>query len=378
MSDSDSNPAIPSWQKAQSDETDSQNTDPAPTPSTSSSASEVDAPAVETSVEEEDTQPQRVQDDQDKLNIARRFLENDDVRHAPHDKKVEFLKSKGIDEAEIHALLGQEESATETETESTASSETTSAHAPTPTETLPPTPASQPPVDRPPIVTYPEFLAKPPRPPPLVTKERLFNALYTVTGLSSLVYGTSRYVIRPMVDSQAEARTDFHDLTSRKLDALVAKLEKTVSEVPPQKPVATVEDDSEAEDPTEMFHRDMGTQTTFPISSVTAMTGSKDNDSPAKHNASQLASLNKTLSGLKDAYRSQSEGMDKIKTAVDVLRDDLDTMTYTAYPDHSAGYDLYGRSRKPEPDDEIRKVRDNIRRVKGVLLSTRNFPASAR
>ncbi|KIL88904.1 hypothetical protein FAVG1_08155 [Fusarium avenaceum] len=378
MSDSESNPAIPSWQKAQSDETDSQNTDPAPTPSTSSSASEVVAPAVETSVEEEDTQPQRVQDDQDKLNIARRFLENDDVRHAPHDKKVEFLKSKGIDEAEIHALLGQEESATETDTEPTASSETTSAHAPTPTETLPPTPASQPPVDRPPIVTYPEFLAKPPRPPPLVTKERLFNALYAVTGLSTLVYGTSRYVIRPMVDSQAEARTDFHDLTSRKLDALVAKLEKTVSEVPPQKPVATVEDDSEAEDPTEMFHRDMGTQTTFPISSVTAMTGSKDNDSPAKHNASQLASLNKTLSGLKDAYRSQSEGMDKIKTAVDVLRDDLDTMTYTAYPDHSTGYDLYGRSRKPEPDDEIRKVRDNIRRVKGVLLSTRNFPASAR
>ncbi|KAH6949818.1 peroxisomal membrane anchor protein conserved region-domain-containing protein [Fusarium avenaceum] len=378
MSDSDSNPAIPSWQKAQSDETDNQNTGPAPTPSTSSSASEVDAPAVETSVEEEDTQPQRVQDDQDKLNIARRFLENDDVRHAPHDKKVEFLKSKGIDEAEIHALLGQEESVTETETESTASSETTSAHAPTPTETLPPTPASQPPVDRPPIVTYPEFLAKPPRPPPLVTKERLFNALYAVTGLSTLVYGTSRYVIRPMVDSQAEARTDFHDLTSRKLDALVAKLEKTVSEVPPQKPVATVEDDSEAEDPTEMFHRDMGTQTTFPVSSVTAMTGSKDNDSPAKHNVSQLASLNKTLSGLKDAYRSQSEGMDKIKTAVDVLRDDLDTMTYTAYPDHSTGYDLYGRSRKPEPDDEIRKVRDNIRRVKGVLLSTRNFPASAR
>jgi hypothetical protein len=37
------------------------------------------------------------------------------VRHAPHDKKVEFLRSKGIDEAEIHALLGQEDSATETE-----------------------------------------------------------------------------------------------------------------------------------------------------------------------------------------------------------------------------------------------------------------------
>ncbi|KAF4335560.1 peroxin 14 17 [Fusarium beomiforme] len=375
MSDSDSNPAIPSWQKAQSDKTDSQDTEPAPPPSSSSSRSEVNAPAAEIAAEET-SQAINAIDDQDKLEIARRFLENDAVRHAPHEKKVEFLKSKGIDEAEIHALLGQDESIPEIE--EAATSETTSSYAPTPTETLPPTPASLPPVDRPPVVTYPEFLAKAPRPPPLVTKERLFNALYAVTGLSTLVYGTSRYVIRPMVDSQAEARTDFHDLTSRKLDALVAKLEKAVSEVPPKKPIAAVEEESDAEDPTEMFHRDMGTQTTFPISSVTAMKDPKGNESAAKHNTNQLASLNKILSGLKDEYRSQSEGMDKIKTAVDVLRDDLDTMTYTAYPDQSTGYDLYGRTRKPEPDDEIRKVRDNIRRVKGVLLSTRNFPASAR
>ncbi|KAH7114072.1 hypothetical protein EDB81DRAFT_301918 [Dactylonectria macrodidyma] len=39
---------------------------------------------------------------------------------------------------------------------------------------------------------------------------------------------------------------------------------------------------------------------------------------------------------------------------------------------------VYGRTRKPEPEDEIRKVRHNIRRVKGVLLSTRNFPTKAR
>ncbi|KAI1033397.1 hypothetical protein LB503_008744 [Fusarium chuoi] len=337
MSDSDSNPAIPAWQKAQSDEIDSQNTESAPTPSVSISTSEVDAPAAEATAEET-SQPEIDTNSQERLEVARRFLEND---HAPIP-------------------------------------ETPNSYAPTPTETLPPTPASHPPVDRPPVVTYPEFLAKAPRPPPLVTKERLFNALYAVTGLSTLIYGTSRYVIQPMVDSQAEARTDFHDLTSRKLDTLVAKLEKTVSEVPPKKPIAGVEEESDVEDPTEMFHRDMGTQTTFPISSVTAMTDSKNNGSAAKHNTNQLGTLNKTLSGLKDEYRSQSEGMDKIKTAVDMLRDDLDTMTYTAYPDHSTGYDLYGRSRKPEPDDEIRKVRDNIRRVKGVLLSTRNFPASAR
>ncbi|KAG8673480.1 hypothetical protein FPOAC2_06924 [Fusarium poae] len=379
MSDPDSNPTIPSWQKSQSDETDSQTTEPVLTPSTSTSTSEVDAPAAVTA-SEETAQPENATDDkpddQDKLEVARRFLENDAVRDAPYEKKVEFLKSKGIDEAGIQELLGQDDSTTQDE--QFASSETTISNAPTPTETLPPSPASQPTPDRPPIVTYPEFLAKAPRPPPLVTKERLFNALYAVTGLSTLVYGTSRYVIRPMVDSQAEARTEFHDLTSKKLDALVAKLEKTVSEVPPKKPAATVEDESDAEDPTEMFHRDMGTQTTFPISSVTALKGSSGYDSAAKHNTNQLASLNKTLSGLKDEYRSQSEGMDKIKSAVDMLRDDLDTLTYTAYPEQSNGYDLYGRSRKPEPDDEIRKVRDNIRRVKGVLLSTRNFPTSAR
>ncbi|KAF4980058.1 hypothetical protein FZEAL_3839, partial [Fusarium zealandicum] len=229
------------------------------------------------------------------------------------------------------------------------------------------------------IVTYPEFLAKPPRPPPLVTRERLINALYAVAGLSTIVYGTSRFVVRPMVDTQAEARTEFHDVTSRKIDELVAKLEKTVSEVPPKKAATTVDDDSEAEDPTEMFHRDMGTQTTFPISSVAAMADkSGGGDTPAKHHASQLATLHKTLSGLKDDYRSQSEGMDKMKTAMDVLRDDLDTLTYTGQADSIGGYDLYGRSRKPEPDDEIRKVRDNIRRVKGTLLSTRNFPTTAR
>ncbi|KAF4950064.1 hypothetical protein FSARC_13309, partial [Fusarium sarcochroum] len=140
MSDSDSSSGIPSWQKAQSDETDSQNTEPAPTPSTSSSTSEVDAPAAETPVEETaQSEHEQATDDEDRLEVARRFLDNDTVRDAPLDQKVEFLKSKGIDEAEIQTLLGQEESSTESETP--ASSETTSSYAPTPTETLPPAPS---------------------------------------------------------------------------------------------------------------------------------------------------------------------------------------------------------------------------------------------
>jgi hypothetical protein len=118
MSDPDSNPTIPSWQKSQSDETDSQTTEPVLTPSTSTSTSEVDAPAAVTA-SEETAQPENATDDkpddQDKLEVARRFLENDAVRDAPYEKKVEFLKSKGIDEAGIQELLGQDDSTTQDE-----------------------------------------------------------------------------------------------------------------------------------------------------------------------------------------------------------------------------------------------------------------------
>ncbi|KAH6960000.1 hypothetical protein BKA56DRAFT_624032 [Ilyonectria sp. MPI-CAGE-AT-0026] len=235
------------------------------------------------------------------------------------------------------------------------------------TQTSTPT-LSQPQTDRAPIVTYPEFLAKPARPPPLVTTERLLNTLYGVVGLSTLVYGTGKYVLGPMVDAQTEARAEFHETTVRNLDALVSKLEKTVSEVPPVKKQATGtsaagDDESEAEDPTE-------------ITMTMAKNKDAGGESTTKKQADRLAGLTKTLSGLKDEFRSESEGMDGIKTLVDVLRDDLDSLTYTGQS--ASTYDLYGRSRKPEPEDEIRKVRDNIRRVKGVLLSTRNFPPTAR
>lgn len=106
MSDSDSNPgqpAIPDWQKTQTEDNESQSTEPAPTP-----ASEVDAPAAETPAEEtREAAPES--SSEDSLTVARRFLDNDAVRHAPYDKKVAFLKSKGIDDADIEALLADDE-----------------------------------------------------------------------------------------------------------------------------------------------------------------------------------------------------------------------------------------------------------------------------
>jgi hypothetical protein len=234
--------------------------------------------------------------------------------------------------------------------------------------------------DRPPIVTYPEFLAKPERPPPLVTTSRLLGALNAVAGLTAVIYGTSKFVVTPMVESLTEARVDLHDTTSSKLSGIVNKLEKTVSEVPPTKKPLTADDASDTSDPSEMFHRDVGTQT-LPVqalpSSKSASVASLSGVSQSQRQAERLATLTKTLSGLKDGYRSESEDLQDLKTLVDVFRDDLDAMTFGNQADFVGGYDVYNK-RKKDPDDELRRVRDNVRRIKGLLLSSRSFPASTR
>lgn len=81
MSDSEDkqeSPAIPNWQRgAQSEQS------PAPA-----------------------TAPQ-----DDKLEVARRFLDDEAVKDASREKKVEFLKSKDIADEEIRSLVGEEEGA---------------------------------------------------------------------------------------------------------------------------------------------------------------------------------------------------------------------------------------------------------------------------
>ncbi|POR37787.1 Uncharacterized protein TPAR_02012 [Tolypocladium paradoxum] len=327
----------------------------------------------------------------DQLELARRFLDDDEVKTASRDKKVEFLKTKGVEDGDIQKLLGDSETVPgppevrlaptlKKHDEKPNTDETPTQQEATHASTLPATGS-----DRPPIVTYPEFLARPQRPPPLVTTNGLLTTLYGFAGLSTLLYGTSRFVIGPMVESLTDARSDLYGTSSKKLDALVAKLEKTVSEIPPgvKAQPATVDDASDAEDPTEMFHRDIGTQTSLPATPDAAAPSSKAAaaaaaESESKRQADRLSTLTKTLSGLKDQFRTQSEDMDDIRTLLDVFRDDLDGMTYGGQTQFVGGYDVYGGAKKTEPEDEIRKVRDNIRRVKGVLLSTRSFPASTR
>ncbi|RFU79855.1 peroxin 14 17 [Trichoderma arundinaceum] len=329
--------------------------------------------------------PQSQEDTQeDKLEVARRFLEDDAVKTAPRHTKVDFLKSKGVGDDDIEYLLGGSEEASSAAKDAAPTDESNQkalqvlerSFAPKP----PAVPDSPAPIlaggDRPPVVTYPEFLTKPQRDPPLVTTNGLLNTLYAFGGLSTFLYAASRYAVEPMVEKLTSARIDLHETTSKKLEAILTQLESTVSVVPSYKNSGAnaTSETNDTEDPSEMFHRDVGTQTSFPTSSSSQ---GKD-EAQSKIQADRLAKLAKSLKGLTDDFKKQSNESQDIKVLLDVFSDELDNMTYGHHADLYGGFDFNKKKKKSDSEDEIRKVRDNIRRIKGVLLSARTFPTSAR
>lgn len=217
-----------------------------------------------------------------------------------------------------------------------------------------------------------------------------------MAGLSTLIYGASKFVVEPMIESLNGARQELHDTTASKLEELVNQLERTVSVVPPPKhgaapgsPTTSAAttmvnpDEEDDEDPAEMFHRDIGTQTSFSDTLTSAATdaaaATPEAQPPALQHATNLAKLAKCVSGLRDAVVSQSGDFEDIKAQVEHFREDLDRMIFPQMDFTPGGYGMMSTAgSKNEPDDEVRKARDNIRRIKGVLLSTRSFPASTR
>ncbi|KAL7921581.1 peroxisomal membrane anchor domain-containing protein, variant 1 [Trichoderma austrokoningii] len=323
----------------------------------------------------------------DKLEVARRFLEDDAVKSAPREVKIDFLKSKGVADGDIQTLLSEPEGEASATEEPTPADESNQKALSVLEKSFAPTPpaAPAPPAsilagsDRPPVVTYPEFLTKPQNEPPLVTTNGLLNTLYAFGGLSTLLYGASKFAVEPMVEKQTSARLDLHETTSKKLDSILAQLESTVSVVPSYNKsgannnATTSPEDEDVDDPSEMFHRDIGTQTASPIASSSK---SKD-EARSTLQADRLSKLAKSLTGLTNDYKKQSTDSDSVKTFLDAFRDELDTMTYGNQTEIFGAYDIH-KKKKKESEDEIRKVRDNIRRIKGVLLSARTFPTSAR
>ncbi|KAJ4416677.1 hypothetical protein N0V82_006586 [Gnomoniopsis sp. IMI 355080] len=372
MGDSDENskqaPLVPSWQQAASNQT-----------------------------EDSDTSTESI------LDQARRFLQEETVKSSSREKKIEFLKSKGLEEADVTKLL---EESNETTTQSITQPPTAQPTITTLESIETPASLQEAKPDHPPIVTYPEFLTKPTKPPPLITASGLLNSLTIIGGFSTLVYGATKHLVSPMVSSLTQARVEFHEHANDHLTDLVDKLEQAVSEIPPgyhaagksyqHKPLADEDhihdndnnsNSSTYDDPTELFHRDVGVQTSAPPSPKPPSSSSYLNPlaaanprTPAEqtqHQADRLKRLSVGVRGLAADVVHQAEEIEATKGVLDTLGSELHNLTY---PPESFGVGssyLYGASRT-EPEDEIKRVKTSIRAMKGVLLSTRNFPASVR
>lgn len=414
MADDESRkPAIPAWQQANNTEA---NSSASGTPSQTSNDNDTTSRST-------------------LLEQAAKFLEDDSIKNEATGRKIAFLESKGLQGDEIEGLLGVSRNA-----EASGSSDTTSStsdsndatdnsdsekspntadnvsvsctsqesQVPTPSTSSPPSPApssSSPsatqssPRDVPPIITYPEFLTKQPKPPPLVSVNNIIYTLYGALGLGASMYGASEYLVKPMIANLTSARHDFAQNTKQNLRKLNEKLEQNVSVIPPE--LATrasrgSEDfdrdddlDSITSDPAELFHRDIGTQTA-PQDIVTPVSEEKpaeEKPSPSTTVTNHISRLENINSQLREVASTEDESTtqdDNLRSSLRDMHYYLDSLIYSS-PSYTTGYGSWSSTNDSSngaagvaksEEDAISGFRSEIRGVKGALLSAKNFPTS--
>ncbi|KAL1965565.1 hypothetical protein VTN77DRAFT_5649 [Rasamsonia byssochlamydoides] len=267
------------------------------------------------------------------------------------------------------------------------------------------------PVDVPPIITYPEFLIQPSK-PPLITLRSVLYALYGAAGLGASIYGASEFLVKPMLKSLASARHELAETAQKNLQKLNEKLEQNVSKIPPypSKHAAaksgsdagedsTQDADSITSDPTEVFHRDIATQTTPDLARGANRDsyfgfGPRDEDEgkndPTKAVTGHLKRLEILTSHLREFVEDEKQGKvgdDAVRERLNELHTYLDSLTYLNNPVYNIyGGGDYARSGgssragggggvRPGEEDAISTFKAEIRSVKGALLSARNFPS---
>lgn len=381
-------PRIPAWQQQQ-EAPNSAAQQPIPSPASS------DAHQEPTVVHESSASPKQAEDAPSTQSSpsfskdeVRTFLLDPGVRDAPDDKKRSFLEAKGVSKQVVDEILLEQSAQADTNAQQQEQHIRSSFN---PTEFSAQT--ARPVRDTPPIVTYPEFLVKPQKPPPLITIERLLNTAYAATTLAAVFYGASKYVIEPMIQNLTEARHDFAVHAHERVEGLNEKLSTLVTRDPtPSRPAlltGPAETESVTSDPTELFYTDVGVQTSPPHSRRSS-TSSSDSLRPRlnvpEQHASRLSSLRTHLSTLLEAETDVAETNSALDGSLSGLRDYLTGMIY-APPVQPTDFAIWtpasgpvgggGQDNKRKESDAIAKLRDEIRGVKGVLLSARRFPARA-
>jgi hypothetical protein len=199
------------------------------------------------------------------------------------------------------------------------------------------------------------------------------------------VYGTNTYLIAPMLEQLTTSRLSLAESASDNLQTLMRKLEELVSAIPPSgKGLVGLDEESEDEDPSEMFHRDIGVQTSLPSSPHASRPSSPSPTSELEGQATRLSVLSTSLKGLVEDSTSEGRNVSDLSTTVGVLREYLDGLAYVV-PSYGYGVGGYGVGGYTglvgaggKEEDAMARVKSSIRGVKGVLLSARTFPGVGR
>lgn len=136
------------------------------------------------------------------------------------------------------------------------------------------------------------------------------------------------------------------------------------------------EDDEDSDsDPTELFHRDIGVQTSLPSSPSNSRPTSPPPLNPLESQMSKMGVLISHIKELNDDCNSEANDVDENLITADVLRDYLNTLAFPTTNYQFGG--IYGKDRKKEDENDlISQLKADIRSVKGGLLSTRSFPGT--
>ncbi|KAK0262848.1 hypothetical protein B0A54_09038 [Friedmanniomyces endolithicus] len=389
MSDSFVKRSIPSWQQVAK---------PAPNESTqepeSIALSAEESTAVpSTGGDEADSEGAAPPESSDtQLDMVEAFLADPKVKHESVEKKRAFLQSKEIPVDAIDQVLKADKPAA-------SSFDTSDFQAFKQQQQQQHPSSSQSTTITPPIITYPEFLVSAHNPSPLVTPSRVVNAAYLAGGIATLVYGASTFLFKPMTETLTASRHDFAAHCQGKLDDFNERLAKLVSKIPstdvatPAPGLEINETDSVVSDPTELYHRDMGTQTSplpsrrpsDPFLNPTSEPSAHDKD-PTTHQSTTLATISTHMNDLLTSLSTNQGAANKDRTAeVDKLRHFLDNMLYggshAVYDAGGGGWGQGGDSWKYGKKEEegggnkaMEELKKEIRGVKGVLLSARRFP----
>ena len=178
-----------------------------------------------------------------------------------------------------------------------------------------------------------------------------------------------------MVDALSSARLSLFETCSRNLQSMNEKLEQAVSKVPSELNCdggnfANRKSSSDL-DPADLFYRSIATQTS-PEPSPLPSPGifHPDSDSSQMDPNKHLHSLHERLQGLLASEIAPGDSLIAVKSRLDQVQHHLDTLAYGSLLASSDQLKL-------SKEDEISKIKGEIRGFKGTLLSAKSFPSGA-